>query len=432
MKFTETLIKKITLLLLLVALVSCSDNSSSPNDNNNNGTSGSALPAKRALEEAENVTFDADFTDNTVYFDKNSLSDLIDYDSDNFVYTFNASSEKAQSLKDGDILFIYGIALRKVTKVTEDNGKIVVETDHANLNDLIKNGKIGWEQPIDFNTQLKPTLLVKGQKPHPLDQNGNNFEGEFELGDYKGKITIQMNNDSANVSCELSKSKGGAKATCKFEGKVFKFISKSIMEYKDSKLQNFDYQNDNSSGELKLTLIATASGTDQYNNMEFPVLLFEAPFVVAGIPVMVKIKVVFVLNIVLPTLDASCWVSALFKFNSSTGIKFDGVQPGISGHAGPYTIEKDKTQTGGSVAVSGNFGIGFPQVELSLFNDVIVPYARTAFLIGGFYQFGTNAYQTAEAEFIGAVGFNFEFLGLKASGSKTLWEYKKTLLDTRG
>ena len=58
-----------------------------------------------------------------------------------------------------------------------------------------------------------------------------------------------------------------------------------------------------------------------------------------------------------------------------------------------------------------------------------MPWAQTAFLVGGSFTPFFPSCQTADAQFIGAAGYDFGILGFElATGSTTLFEIKKELL----
>jgi len=98
------------------------------------------------------------------------------------------------------------------------------------------------------------------------------------------------------------------------------------------------------------------------------------------------------------------------------------------GNLGSINFGKETNESGGPDFISANSGIGFPRIELSVAGDTLVPWAQTAFLIGGSFTF-QPACQTADAQFLGAVGFDFSLLGWNIySGSKTLFSEKTELL----
>jgi hypothetical protein len=96
---------------------------------------------------------------------------------------------------------------------------------------------------------------------------------------------------------------------------------------------------------------------------------------------------------------------------------------------GNHSMDKKKAQTGASSAIGVNYGMAFPRLEIGIFDNIVVPYVQTSFLIGGDYTF-TPACQQAKSQFIGACGVNFKFLGFSYNAKKTLWQEEKVLLKS--
>jgi len=144
--------------------------------------------------------------------------------------------------------------------------------------------------------------------------------------------------------------------------------------------------------------------------------------------VFINLKVLFVINCVVPV-DGSSQVEVKFEYNSTTGIKYNGTEVSADASIGDQSMDKNKAQTGASSAIGVNFGLAFPRLEIGVFDELIVPWIQTAFLIGGDYTF-TPACQQAKSQFIGACGFDLSFLGFGYSAKKTLWQEEKILLQS--
>ncbi|MCX6225428.1 MAG: hypothetical protein NTV01_11885 [Bacteroidia bacterium] len=157
-------------------------------------------------------------------------------------------------------------------------------------------------------------------------------------------------------------------------------------------------------------------------------MLLKYPVMVGPIPVIINVKVLFVINCVVPV-DGSSQVEAKFEFNSTTGIKYNGTEVSADASIGDQSINKNKAQTGASSAIGVNFGLAFPRLEIGIFGEVIVPYIQTSFLIGGDYTF-TPPCQQAKAQFIGACGVDLSFFGFGYSAKKTFWQEEKILLKS--
>ena len=413
----ENILRTFTNILLVIA-ISILLNACSDSDNSVNVT---------PIEWRENSsTYNVVYNDNTIVFEQSDLADLVAEDANKHTYSFLSSNSKAKLLKKGDIIIIYGKALRKVSKINLTNNNIVVETEYTTMNKASKSGKIAWDYGCEFTANAKPVVMMKGQEYNPVI-NGEVLNWNFTANGMDYTIEMNMNGDNADVKFQIEK-KMGDNAGGKFiaEGTIQRFRSISSMNYNNSSLSDFSNTNDGLSGDLKLSLVVAASGNDGVT-LELPVILLKYPFLVGPIPCVINVKAVVLINAVVP-FAASSQVTAKFKYNSKTGFKYAGGGFESQGNIGSYSMDKDKAQTGSPSAISANFGIGFPRLELSMFGEVVVPWIQTAFLIGGYYNFNP-ACQEAKAMFQGSYGVDFSFLGFEKSFSTKLWEQEKVLLQ---
>lgn len=400
---------------VMMLSVSCSndDSSNSPSLKNDNGISTSS--------------YNAVYTDNTVYFDSTDTSLLINSNSVNHKYTFSRSSEKAQSLKIGDIILIHGKALRKVSKKVENGNNIVIETEYATLNEAIKDGNIKWTTHCGFNIPTNVSIMMKNKVYYPRILSSDELDFNFESGAYKYHIYMKLLGTSANVMLEVEKSIGSAiKGKFTAEGNISSFDSENDIQFSNSQLVKYNNSNKNLKGDLTLSLTAAGSGNDALN-LEMPVVLFKYPLMVGPIPTTINVKAQIVVNAVVP-LDGSAKISTKFKYDSETGFKYNGTTTETSGNIGSYSIDKKETETGASSAIGVNFGIGFPRLEVQILGETIVPWIQTAFLISGDFTVFPVCRQV-RASFIGGCGVDFDFLGLaKYSMTKNLWQKDKEIL----
>lgn len=401
---------------LLVIFLSCSENIVT----NNNTPS-----------EKDFVVQDIKWTDKTVLFDFDELKDIAEINTEDDYIIFKSSNQKARNLTEGDIIVVAGKALKKVASVNENGSLIEVETEDAIMVEAIKDGRIYWDLSVDFN-KLKPASICfegKEDKVHYIQNDDIEFTDEW--GNYEYTFKMSFRESLAIVSLTIKK-KIGQNISASFicEGTIEKFRMTNDLVINNSEIRKMDYQNYGMKGDLTVKLICAASGNDSENGVELPIPIISFPIPGLYIPVMLKLKLILVINAVVP-LEGSSQVSANFKYNSATGFKFDGIDASINASMGTINIEKNITQTGAPGQIGANFGIGFPRFELSFANEIIVPYIQTAFLIGGFYRTGTKPCQEAKASFIGHAGLNLNVTkSIKFKWNKELWNYEKVLLKS--
>jgi hypothetical protein len=376
----------------------------------------------------ESTVYNVTLTDNTVYVDSLGVASLLDIDEANHIYYFNSSEPQIADLQVNDILLIYGTALRKVTNITVIGDETKIETGYATLNQAIKDGEISWNKEINFSEGVKPVVSMGGQEIKYKSTSADDFEFEFTYGEYSYRIKFAFTDVKADVEFEVSKDLvSPVKARFLATGSINNFFSSTEMKFENSQLTQFGHKNADMQGEMTLNLTVAGSGRDEIT-FDFPVVLLKYPVMVGPIPVVINLKVLFVVNCLVP-IDGSAQVEAKFSYNSTTGIKYDGVNVSADASMGDQQMTKNIAQTGASSAIAANFGLAFPRLELGVFDDIIVPYIQTAFLIGGDYTF-TPACQEAKAQFIGACGIDLSCAGFGYSAKKTLWQEEKVLLKS--
>lgn len=376
----------------------------------------------------ESMVFDVTYTDETVVIDSLLVESLVRIDTADYVYYFESNDPRITNLKEDDILFIYGVALRRVTAVSTVGNETRVETGYATLNEAIRDGEISWNKEIKFNKGVIPVVQMQGKEIQYKSTEANDFEFEFTYGEYSYRIKFDFTDSLANVEFEVSKDLvQPVKAKFLAKGSISNFYSSTEMEYEDSELRKFEQKNVDIKGDLTLNLTVAGSGNDGIT-FDFPVVLLKFPMLVYGIPVVINVKVLFVINCVVP-LDGSAQVEVKFDYNSTTGIKYNGTTVDANASMGDQSMNKNIAQTGASSAIGVNFGLAFPRLELQIFGESVVPWIQTAFLIGGDYTF-TPPCQQAKCQFIGACGFDLSLLGFGYSGKLTLWQEEKVLLKS--
>jgi hypothetical protein len=382
-----------------------------------------ALPAAE-----DSSVYDVTLTDNTVFIDSLAVQSLVRIDTAEYVYYFDGDDPKITNLKTDDILLIYGTALRRVTNVTRNGNETRVETGYATLNEAISDGEISWNKEISFKNGVIPTVQMQGENIEVKSVSADGFEFEFPYGDYTYRVKFVLTDTKADVEFEISKALVKP-ITAKFlaKGSIENFYSSTEMKFENSKLTKFGQKNSNMVGNLVLNLTVAGSGRDNIT-FDFPVVLLKFPTMVGPIPVTLNLKVLFVINCVVPV-DGSSQVEVRFGYNSTTGIQYNGIDVSADASMGNQSMDKNIAQTGASSAIGANFGLAFPRLEIGIFNELIVPWIQTAFLIGGDYTF-TPACQQAKSQFIGACGVNFSFLGFSYSANTTLWQEEKVLLQS--
>lgn len=376
---------------------------------------------------ADRVDFDVKWGDDVTLVDQNQLGLLQEMDLENHIYVFSAQgvADSGLDLTEGRILVIYNTSLRRISAVYEDGDSLVVETEYATLTEAIEDGTLSWDVGVEFDPARIIEASVSGQSVQP-DADGT-IEFKITDGPFTYNLKMVLQKETATIDFDITKGVANmASAKLTAQGTVQRFRTRDTIVINGHQLQSYDQSLDKMKGDLTLGLIMAASG-DNFINLELPVVLIKYPVVIGMIPVILNIKVQFVINASVPA-NGSSQVKAKFTYDSDLGFRYTGSDIESRGRLGLVTFGKETNQTGAPGAISANFGMGFPRVELGIFGETIVPWAQTAFLIGGSYTV-FPACQTADAQLLGAAGVNLSFLGVSGNlGSKTFFSVKEKLL----
>ena len=118
------------------------------------------------VDTVRGATFDVTWGPNTVRLDRSeTLRSLRRVSRSGATFTFDANEAKVRSLKPGQILLVWGIALRKVTAVEPRADRIIIRTDIASIPEAIQNGKIAWKSHATFTQGIvSPSAVIDSAK----------------------------------------------------------------------------------------------------------------------------------------------------------------------------------------------------------------------------------------------------------------------------
>jgi len=376
----------------------------------------------------DQFAFDVDVAPGTVMVPEANLGLLLASDPETGHFEFDTAGAQAAGITfaAGAPLVVHGVAIRRITDVSHTDGRVLVETEPIALNEVIPSGSFAWDYGVEFTEEKVRALIVPGYGAVPV-KDGAPIEFELEVGEYTYGIKATLDGVYATFEFTVSKDLTGS-AGAKFvaRGEIRRFRSRENLAFGGGELQEFGHELTGMRGEATLELVVAASGSDAVD-FKLPVPVFEVPFAVGFVPVVLKVKAQFVVNASVPV-DGSARVRARFTYDSDLGFAYDGADVHTGGSLGGLTLGDELHETGASSAIDANFGVGFPRVELNIAGGTVVPWAQTAFLVGGTYTFHP-ACQTADALFLGAAGFDLTVLDWNLfSGSRTFFSESIPLL----
>lgn len=385
------------------------------------------------------TTFEVTWSPDTTVVEGADLDLLKAVDVDAGRYTFDASGAAASGLdlSTGRILVVEGKGLGRIVQSDAVGDSLVVDTEDAPLTDAITDGTIAWDYGVDFSADHVQTVSVAGFPATHTQVFKSPIKLTYSASGYDYTIQIDLEGTKATFTFTVEKTlAGNVKGRFVAQGTIERFRNKDSIVIAGSKLKSFDHTLEKMKGDLTLELDAVAeSGSMKDPNIEFkvPVPVLTIPFQVGLLPVQLSIKIQFVLSAVIPP-AGSAWVKTRFSYDSDLGLSYDGTQVASSARAGDPKLEKQEAQVAAPTQIGANFGIGFPRVELDILRSSVVPWAQTAFLVGGSFtennSAGVPVCVKADALFLGAAGYDLSLFGVikLASGDKTLFKQTKPLL----
>lgn len=425
--------------LMVIVMISCSTDSSSD----------------RIDSDFQNIEgFDAKLGSETTYIPEDVVSaGLVGSDTENHTYTFSADvlSDADLDLREGEILLIPGIALRRISSVSESGGQVSVQTEYATLNEAFENADISWNKPIEFTPDMLADAVFEfmGKEVRPkmdtMSSSGDttSFEMEVEQGDWKiqGRIsTIGREKVQLIIlpryEIESSSNDNSASGAFRFETTIGNMSNEAAITIRDHETEAFSYRNRDLGGTAEFQF-AGAGGVGPdfvYPDPSKPAALrVRVPFTIGPIPATLSVGVRFVVRVRLQG-DSSAHMTGSISYSGSAGFEVEGPSVETVNELDDPTFGQAVGNAAGNlgVTVDAQYGVGYPDISLELFGETIVPYLRPEFYMGAALTWGPMC-TTMSRRFVVNAGLNLGFLGRTITGfSNTLVERERNHYSPEG
>ena len=334
--------------------------------------------------------FQATFTDKVVKMEQAAfIKSIRSISSDNTTFVFDPSDDAAAKLHEGSILFVPGVAMRKVDVATRQENNLVVVTEDAPLLEALKDANIKWSAPVDFAAVARAsTAIPQIQAPQaPLtlsdqvlgalrstvyaDSGGLSLSGEDDGWAYTVKASPLP--DKLNLDLDVSRKYNGLVVKVTGSGYVQNFETAATIMIKDSQLKYFDYQNKNLNGQVNFGWEAAKdeAGVEAAEQKIKLPSSFSIPLPIGGLPFSLEVSEALLLH---PAFTGGKEV-ARGRFN----VAYNGVQ-GFSIDQGNVNQEGQGSAEGSIVdnfSLSPIAPVGFvaavamPRIELKLGTDTV-------------------------------------------------------------
>jgi hypothetical protein len=123
----------------------------------------------QTVKSVKPTRFSVRWSEDTVAVDRDAaIRALQGINEDGSLYTFAASEPIAQRLQPGNILWIWGITLRRIDGIVRTEDQIIVRTKPVALTEALVDSDIGVEAPVDFSGAY---IARKAPEPTESPQN---------------------------------------------------------------------------------------------------------------------------------------------------------------------------------------------------------------------------------------------------------------------
>lgn len=411
---SPTASRLVLLLILLVApfVVSCGDSGDDP--------VGPDDPDPPETIQEAGVTAQLDPV--TTYVDE-ALTEaaLTEADTEAHRYTFDAATLEADGveLTSGRILLIHGVALRRITSVSESDGEVTVETAYATLPEAFQDAEIDWSQTTSFTPEALESaeLVFEGEGLAPTAMSGSTVSWEYEVAPYTVRGELEALGSTARVKLQAIKdlNPGAGEATAAFtaEGTIQAISSAGDIVIEDSETKAFDYENRGMGGDMRLSLAAAGAGNVGLT-FKTPEAVIRFPFTIGPIPATLILKAGMVTGIEVVGGASSVTAEVDFSWGGDAGLAYDGTTVSTTASAGLGTAsasggEADLAAPIGQ-SVSAQWGAVVPIVEVGLFGETIVPYIQPELYLRSYLTWGPVC-QRIKVDYAVDGGMNLRFLG---------------------
>jgi hypothetical protein len=400
------------------------------------------------------TTFDVDLTEETDLLAGEALGALTDFDLDAQQYTFDADllAQTGIDPEPGRVLMISGLSLRRVTDVSRDGGRVVVDTEFAALNEAIQDGEVAWDADLGFdagqtNERFEPSeendegalssavsnaALVDvvaldadgnalGRPELSLQGDQEVLELKFTQGNTDYVFGLTPMGDSVRLKAEMT-APSGAPATMRFTGvgeaKAVK--AGGQVNYAGGDLQQADIDANGLEGEIVIDIAATGTGVEGPTEIPLPGgFAFKHIFMAGPVPITVETSIRLKANINVVS-EASATARSRFTFGGDTGFAYDGTDVTPKAKIGTLNINPESADSGALFGqpVSAGFGVAFPRVSISIFEQLLIPYIEVGMAVNTELTWGPVC-KSAYIQLVVNGGYDMKILGVELAKFKT-------------
>jgi hypothetical protein len=428
---------------------------------------GRVLPASKVTAIYDDVVYQPA----AVVFDVESVEAFQPGDESKGEYRFDAAklSESGVELSTGKTFMIPGLALRKVTAVRTDGGVLVASTEQGALNDVIRDGTVGFKAKLSLDPQhvigwfdqhgsqlptralpttfedefpppagllglsaslARPSTAVFTRFPDfgllaAAPANPDAFDPEhmkwtFEKAGIAYQLEIDVRGEDAKILIKATKASGADSEFQYWAKGTFKNVYLDAKgEYKDGEVQSLEYKQPDMVGDMEVSIAAAGKGQGKKEiNFVLPEAMLRYVFPVGSIPIVVEISAKMIGRVEVPS-KGSATATAKFKWSGQTGLKYEGTDIKAEGVFHSVDIKPDPFDSASMMgnSVDAQWGVAIPRVSAGAFGTFFVPYIQPGITIGSHLKWGPLC-KSGYVRFNVTAGWDFGVMGVSLAQHK--------------
>ncbi len=331
------------------------------------------------------IVYQVTYQPNAVVFDEQQTEQALkDISADGVTYTLDAGSPVAAKLKAGSVLFLYGIAIRKVAAVQTQGSNLVVSTTDGDITDAIQQGHISWEVPMNFSVGaeaglpppdhalLEDLFATRAAADGSLFSELGKLSFEGSAGPIEWELQFAPAADRVNIDLDAKLASWGEVWEAKGEGFVQSVTDIGEIDINNSQIASMGAAVQGIQGHIDFEWQAqtkspgVASLLDQSFKVKIPGANVEFPLIIGGIPFVFEVSAALLFH---PAFTAKNEITSgkfTVDYSGKEGFKYTAGEPEPEGNVeGTDSIAHD-TSVFGVTAMGLVAALELPRFEIAL------------------------------------------------------------------
>lgn len=382
------------------------------------GAPGGPAPASAAPTSA--AAGSVTYTSKTVVVPASVVKDLLlKVSADGATYTFKKRTGPLKRLQKGSVMLLERKAVRTVVSAKVVRTRLVVKTTDAALTDLVADGTLSWNAPLDWTK----AFVVRGAGV-PMRPVARAADGSFTLsGEVEGygwSATFMPSKTAIEVKIAITREKPIA-LEVNITGSLTGLRTAGAVAVDKGKLGSAQWAANNIQGKFELGYSAkpiSAFGLGQAGGIKVTLPVEVAvPFIVGGVPFYVGVKVAFFASAGFSGFDQELSGSYTLDYDGNGGFQLSSkgatTPQGVLDGLGQIILGAAEAVSTGPISFV--FGAQLPQLELGLGTKGL-NIAGHVTLVGqtGIATYGAGC-DTRKYQIFSTAGATAEFFGLSAA-----------------